>query len=306
MRASSTTLEVLLAIGREHGDSVVPLSPRQARTPVLMLARNAAPFLTACFDKMRRAVAKGCAEAGCPPPRWYVYENDSTDQTVALLKRYGDIVLCCDRLPQDQRPSGLVERSTLRCGPMARMRNALRVMALRDLAVVGATAILVDVDVWFSSRTIATLLRERRRWGLDVAAANTRETARHYYDTYALVLPDERPADVYARTDCYVSGCVECARRRKAGGVDAPLRRCVGKQDAAVTPVRSAFGGLAAVRAAAIRGKEEPWRSDAPGLCEHVALCEGKRVGIVNAATARWAVEYNKSINAVYSAFWEA
>lgn len=285
VKAAPTMVDRLLLIGDTYGDRVKPHPMR--RTPVLMLVRNAKIFVQLSLPKMQAAVSRALRAAGHVDARFYILENDSDDGTRAELRKLAGplVVTCFDRLPAHRRPCGH-PRSSSRCAPMAMLRNALRVMALRDLAH-SPIAIMVDVDMWFTATALKTLIQALHTHKLDMATPLSLQTRRHYFDTYALVLKGEDPAKIKDRRDCILDGCEECRKWREFKGVKKARRPPVSNK---LIRVRSAFGGLAVIRSDHLRGKGRCWSSD-HDLCEHVAFCEDKEVAIVTAAPARWTME---------------
>lgn len=262
------------------------------RTPVLLLAHNSERYLREVLPLMMRHLHDGCAAAGVPPPRLYIYENDSTDGTQALLKHLGrtsdDTVVVLDNRPAALRPRG--HRSSTRCGPMADMRNTLAHLARRDLLAPTVTCgIVFDTEVWFKTSTVTELVTGLDKHTLDVATPMGL-VGSHYYDTYALVRADEDPDFAAERNDCFLDSCTDCASMRRKGR--APPPRCELYEVELVELVQSAFGGIAAIRADAL--KEGGWAA-CKTRCEHVAFCHTKRVGIVASAPARWVPESTPS-----------
>lgn len=272
----STLLDTLNALNMSRA---VP--PREKRTPVLLLARNAVLYVHKVLPRLMAVVAVAFANARVPPPRFYIYENDSDDGTAKALAALhsSDVVVCLDRVPKNDRPRGI--RGDSRCAPMARMRNALCALASRDLQGDGY-ALYLDTDMWISTVDLTKLITMARVHEYDITTPLTMY-GEHYFDTYALLLEDEIATDVVKRVDCPLASCIECPDTRRRRRVRAPR----GPIDCArpIVPVKSAFGGACVIRKSVLR--ERPWRHG-DGLCEHVWFCRSRRVCIVPSVHARW------------------
>jgi len=277
-----TQRDRLLWLADTYGDCAHPHpSPR---TPVLMLMRSCASYVRDAFPAVVDAVDRAAREGRIRRPRFYIYENNSGDATARELAALAsDRIIVCSDSNRSPGPSGGA-RSSGRCRPMADMRNALRALALRDLTACNF-CILLDVDVWFTPHTVVHLLAAVKQNHVDIATPLTLVNECHYFDTYALVHLHETPERVLHRRDCFVRGCKQC-ELWLASKLDLEARM-PGAVVQGILPVRSAFGGLAVVRAQALRGSRRVWASE-NDLCEHVALCAGQRTGIVLSAHARW------------------
>lgn len=265
---------------------------KEPRTPVLMLLRDAEPYVRQSLPVMWDSVVRALRNRELPPPRLYVYENNSKDGTCRALgefqrKHSGSVVVCSDRCPPELCPQGK-PRSTTRCAPMAAMRNALRVLAMRDIKATPVT-IALDADIWISGADVQQLLIAAAEPDVDIATANTMMGSTHYFDTYALVLEHEDPRLIYGRIDCPLSTCTECTSRRAQGIYSAPRDTLKAIPDR--LRVTSAFGGCAALTQHTLV-RPEPWRS-AENLCEHVRFCAGYHTVIVGSAAARWVGKYS-------------
>lgn len=282
LQAMQTQRDRLLWLADMHGDHALPHpSPR---TPVLMLMRSCASYVRNTFPAIVGAVNRAARDGQVRLPRFYIYENNSSDATARKLATLSsDQIIVCSDSNGFPRPLGGA-RSSSRCGPMADMRNALRALALRDLVACNF-CILLDVDVSFTPETLVRLLVTVKEGRLDVATPLTLVNKCHYFDTYALVHVQETPEHVLHRRDCFVDGCSQC-KTWLAARKDL-VARVPGMVENNILPVRSAFGGLAVVRAQTLRGSQRVWSSE-NDLCEHVSLCTGRRTGIVLSAKARW------------------
>lgn len=285
VKAAPTMVDKLLLIGDTYGDCARPHP--MPMTPVMMLVRNSKTYMQLSFPSMKATLSRALLNAGHMKPRFYILENDSDDGTQAELNKHCGVtvITCMDRIPKHRRPQGH-PRSSDRCAPMAMLRNALRVMALRDL-VHSPIAIMVDVDMWMTSKSVQIMIDALHKHKLDIATPVSLQTRRHYFDTYALVLQDEEPLAFKDRRDCILEGCKECEKWRAFKKIKT-ARRPVAKDG--IVRVRSAFGGLAVIQSEHLQGKNRPWFSDYD-LCEHVAFCRDKKVGIVMTAPARWVME---------------
>lgn len=293
LMSMETALERLIWLGKHYRQRVVP--HEEPRTPVMLLMRDSDMYLRHVFPLVRTAVSRACRRSSLAPPRFYIYENNSSDGTSERLAKTEDISLCSETLPDRLRPSGR-PRSSDRCGPMATMRNALCVMALRDL-VVSEVAVMMDVDVWFTAATLSQLMNAVLQKQLDVATPLTSQGATHYFDTYALVLSNETPEEAVSRRDCHIPRCRACNNLAASNGHTARRSR---PDRSATWRVKSAFGGIAAIRSSLLLRASEPW-SSAHGQCEHVAFCRNKKVGIMATTMARWSPSCTESAMRVYN-----
>ena len=220
---------------------------------VVQLTRNNETYFKTAFAAVHAAVhtAVGATD-------WYFVENDSTDNTVALARQYGQVLSVS--LPAI---FPLTSRCTTRTDRLSFLRNKaihwIRKFADYDFVI------WVDTNVSFSTKTIDTLKRViSGDVTIGMVCANTIERGfkSHYYDTYALNA--ER---------CLWSSCDMCA---------GPYA------SSATVNVNSAFGGLCIIRKEAISTF-----AAAKNECEHVYMCQqvrdkGFRVVVVGLAHAIW------------------
>lgn len=282
LSSMGTVRERLLFLGQEFGHLVEP-SPT-ARTPVIFLMRNAKVYLRWVFPHVYSAIYKALDGMNLPPPCFYVYENNSTDGTDALLRGFEgpNFVVCLDTCPMHMLPSGSLPRSTARCRPMADMRNASVVMALRHL-LRSDLCLVADTSVWINSKSICGLIQGVTAQKLDIATPFTMLKDNHYYDTFALVHVDEISTNVRLRRDCFVD-CKSCAKWRQDNHFAQRIPTVdMNRKDP--LKVQSAFGGMACARSSVVRKMRWASTND---LCEHVAFGKGLNVGIVMDSQAWW------------------
>jgi len=262
--------------------------------PVMMLFRDNEEYCRRCLPDIMRTVSNAVSLMGWRA-RFYFYENNSADRTVALLRElaaFFPIVLRSEALPLPPASECSGERTTTRCSRMALCRNAVMAMALPDL-VRAPVALLMDTNVFASADTIIGVVAAvmgNPRVGMATACTKDARNIMHYYDTFAyLCTEDPDPSVSVHRYQCMLDGCAECAARRR------PHVRLVHPAQSSLFDVASAFGGLAALRPGAMLLSE--WYS-ANNLCEHIEFCRcmrrsGFRVVLVPSAHAEWLSEFS-------------
>jgi len=251
---------------------------KSTTVPVLMLFRDNELFCRRALPKLMMCVSRALSRSHLES-RFYFYENNSKDDTAELLRRVerqwpSKVVLCTENHPARLLSHG-ASRSTERCTGMARLRNAIRAMATPDLEH-ARVALLIDTNLWFSSRTIELLVHQVLSGKLNMALPMSLCALKHchYYDTYALTWQDEQPTASVRRRTCPLKECTAC----KEGTIPVATKSTI--------PVQSAFGGVAAVHPTTLLNHDWSSSNDA---CEHVAFCQGiKKIGIVPKARARW------------------
>lgn len=258
--------------------------------PVLLLAHNNEDYCRDLLPHLLFLFKQVCGVSGWTP-HFYIYENNSTDGTVALLQQLQQrwpMTLCSEQLgnPFAEYSGCNMERSTVRAAHMARLRNSLLGMALP--AVVRAPCVfLLDTNVWFPATTLQHLLNilyTCPKVGMATACTTQVDFPSHYYDTYAYT---NLTAQASSRQfGCALAGCVPCSRRKSR-----PLLLPAVTTKQPYWLVSSAFGGLAGLtRHAMVAGL---WYSD-NNLCEHVHYCQQLQqnehgVAVVAKAKALWA-----------------
>lgn len=277
--APGTCMRRLLSV------SVDKVVPAQAwSTPVLMLIRNSQPYIKKVLPRLMEVIDRGVQMADQPLAHFYFYENNSVDGTrealIGLHRAHPTTTtICLDDCAASALPGG-GKRSRERCAPMAAMRNALAMLAMRRIKK-SKRVLLIDTNVWFSAHTIATLLQSP----LDVATPFALN-GRHYYDTFALVQRGEDTKWAAQRHDCLLTTCTICSKKTVDGEFWPP--RQLMPTDTDIHPVASAFGGVVAVNPVTLM-RQSPWSSS--GESEHVAFCRGFDVGIIREARAWWSAE---------------
>jgi len=294
----------------------VAVSVLRARTvAVLMLFRDCAEYVRQTLPAVMDAVVRGLAALGLAP-RFYFYENDSIDGTVAALKAVvaaspvvASFVHERSRVPNAGQTNGASrdpnreraragqpgkasrnpDRVTARTSRLAMCRNAVAGMAAAELS--SATAcLLIDTNIWLSAAHVVQLLEALAlQPGAAMVAACTLDAQcreGHYYDTYAYTDLADPPGTSLHRYICPLPSCTRCSTRRARAGRKTPLTPPVGPGP--VHEVASCFGGLAAVRLPL-----RAWWSATDDLCEHVAFCERLRrragkVYVVARVHPRW------------------
>lgn len=273
-----TKQEKLEWIGGHLGHCVRP-HPNPA-TPVLLLAHNADVYIEHILPKILENIKHACQLKKIFPPRLYVYENNSTDNTkhqINLLSKKFDVVSIMENCPKEMCSTNAPSRSSKRCAPIARMRNAVRAMAMRDI-IVSPLTIVLDCDIWIKSESVMSLIDRIVNKEAQMATAFTLESDNHYYDTYAFVNVGEAPMHVRQRRLCPHDAC-----RRCAGRLDD---KCICRHSG-IYKVRSAFAGFAVINSERLRGSRRLWRSH-ENKCEHVFLCRDIDVVVDTEAVARW------------------
>lgn len=235
------------------------------RISVLLMCRDSERYLRHLLP------AFGALEANYDCAFDYVFlENGSKDDTNLRLREFlggrkGRLITSHNTQMLDAMPR--MERPT-------RLRNQM-IGAVRSLG--SDYALLLDTDIYFDERVLADLfaLAPTRNnvamlcaHGMDVVPANGRwATQNHYYDTAAFVSRSGR----LHWPHCVFEDCAKCAGRVDPGERIArpPLLR-----------VRSAFGGMALVKARALDDPQVRWRTSVQhglNMCEHIHFCETLR-----------------------------
>jgi hypothetical protein len=264
--------------------------------------RNNCDFIqSGALRRVLMAVVAGLGRCRMRPMFW-LYENDSSDNTPALLQatatwlrqRNHSVHLLSETTSEPQ--TMVSGRSSARCSRIAQCRNGLAGAAL-EVLLRTQIALWLDTNVVVRSRDVVALLSALQadpRLGVATGATVMGDGPykdRHYYDTYAHTPLRSRrykaTATRWSYTPCPSKLCPkpECKRAQQS-------RQCttVTPGGKCVVEVESAFGGFAAVRTAAML---QSWWSSESNLCEHVAFCQrvrsaGYRVSIVEAACGQW------------------
>lgn len=270
--------------------------PAQTQTiPILMLLHNNEAYCQTLLPVMLNVFQKELGHQGyrC---QFFFYENNSTDQTAALLQQLAltyPIAVCSEQLDCDFKDfQGCnLARSSVRCRHLARLRNALLGMALP--AIVRAPFLfLLDTNIYCSQSTVTQLvatLQQQSNIGMVTACTMQLDHPSHYYDTYAYTDLQERATNSITRYTCALANCPHCQKKKR--------RMPLFSFNTAAWPVASAFAGVAALNPlATLTGA---WYSD-NNLCEHVYYCAklreaGYQIFLVPSAQAIWAPHFDLS-----------
>jgi hypothetical protein len=252
------------------------------RVCVMSLVKDAADWLTYARPRLEQLHALH------PDTRFFYcfYENDSTDDTLELLRAF-----CADGwrgvvYSEHREPYVNQGINYDRTKSIGDMRNRLLELALADGHLAGAEyCMMLDTNIFFSPVVVQQLLLEAkadvvmvtpytseivpvealRARGVVIEGADPVVSFNHYYDTFAFATIDGR--NTWPK--CVFEQCRVC----KVDRVKAVQE---------VLDVRSAFGGLCVVRAAPLR--DHPcvrWSTfEFAGrfaLCEHVGFCDSLR-----------------------------
>lgn len=284
----------VLRLWKRTADHAMQPPDAPAVVPVMMLFRDNEEYCRRCLPHVMRTVSNAVNLMGWQV-RFYFYENNSVDQTVALLHATAasfPVVLRSDVLPTPPASECSGERTTTRCNRMAMCRNAVMAMALPDL-VRSPVALLLDTNVFASADAIIDVVNavmENPRIGMATACTKDARNVMHYYDTFAYMCTEDADPDVSVhRYQCMLSTCTECAARRR------PHVRLFHPAQSGLFEVASAFGGLAALRTSAMLLSE--WYS-ANNMCEHIEFCRrirhsGFRIVLVPSAHAEWLCDFS-------------
>ena len=259
--AAAHVAEYAAACRRGH----VP--PGATPVVVLMLTRNNAAYWRNTFGTVYDTIHQTWPQG----VQWFILENDSTDDTVAVLHAWAaakhNLQVSSAHLPATQP---LVPRCNERTQRLAWLRNALLGWAWPALGP-ATQVVLLDTSVTFTTATLRVLSALVHTRQVSMACANTceRDHPTHYYDTYSL-----------GQTTCLWREC-----RRCRGPTSCQYRR---PTDWVRVP--SAFGGLALLLGSALPG---PWWQASHNECEHVSFCAQLPgpVGIALAAPAVWTAQ---------------
>ncbi len=237
-----------------------------------------------------------------------VYENDSTDVTPKLLRKF------CSHPSRRQRALCITEKNQAQqngfsneCGwERARYLATLRNKLLSEIRPIRTDwSVIMDSDIYFELNILEDLFDVKpAENNIAMVTCNTKEVKKidaptgqpyvcweHYYDTYAVVEEDDR----MFYPVCKFAECTACVDHRKMSFLPTYKVTRSGCID-----VRSAFAGFALVPSALLNKKEVQWKTTEVSygeisLCEHVYFCdmlriasEGGRVVIVNHIKPFW------------------
>jgi hypothetical protein len=250
---------------------------------VMMLCYNNGAYCRQTLPALMRNVQAVLKKRNLAPS-FYFYDNSSDDTGSVLTGLEGDVCVVSEPFPLPTPPAS-GDRSSARCNRIAACRNALIGMA-RPTLLKSQFAILIDSNVYADTTALSRLVEFKmssEQVGMATACTMSSTSLMHYYDTYAYCPLDATSAWKFVA--CPMKHCrrKECAGAQRTMELnDAPCR------------VKSAFGGLAVVDAAALL--QGHWESH-KNQCEHVAFCQqlrsrGLDVYVVPRARAQWCHVY--------------
>jgi hypothetical protein len=259
--------ELLLTYKREQ--PILAPTKSTKVVPVLMLFHNNEEYCRTLLPKVMVNIQAALETLGLQS-RFYMYENDSVDQTPKILKRL-DAFVFSEPLQEESPVLAAMGRTSLRCNRIAFLRNAMVGWALPD--IVNAPFVMcVDSNIVLSKNSVVRMFQAMGP-GIAMATPNTVDAScpTHYYDTYAYTALNTRPS--FNNILCPKEDCLKC---------EAPIRMPL------IQKVHSAFGGACVLMPKALLNSFWSSKDD---LCEHVAFCRHLAPGhvvVVRDATALW------------------
>ena len=259
--------ELLLAYKREQPTLPSPIITKVV--PVLMLFHNNEEYCRTLLPTVMANIQAALETLGLQS-RFYMYENNSVDQTPRILKRL-DALVFSEQLQEETPVAAAMGRTSLRCNRIAFLRNAMVGWALPD--IVNAPFVMcIDSNIVLSKNSIVRMVQAMGP-GIAMATPNTVDAScpTHYYDTYAYTALNTRPS--VNNILCPKDDCLKCK---------APVRMPL------IQMVHSAFGGACVLSPKALLNSFWSSKGD---LCEHVAFCRHLAPGhvvVVRDAMALW------------------
>jgi hypothetical protein len=259
--------ELLLAYKREQ--PTLPPAKLTNIVPVLMLFHNNEEYCRALLPTVIGNIQAALENLGFQG-RFYMYENDSVDQTSKILKHL-DAFVFSEQLQEESPVVSAMGRTSLRCNRIAFLRNAMVGWALPD--IVNAPFVMcVDSNIVLSKNSVIRMFQAMSP-GIVMATPNTVDAScpTHYYDTYAYTALYSRPS--VSNILCPKEDCLKCG---------APIRMPI------IQKVNSAFGGACVLMPKALLNSFWSSKDD---LCEHVSFCRHLAPGhvvVVRDAMALW------------------
>jgi GT2 family glycosyltransferase len=257
---------------------------------VCLLLRNSEHYIR---KFLKDAIAAMEAEYPHVDFAYYIYENDSVDDTVDAIRDLVEGKSKCTFVTETlhttiEAPS---DDSGERIKRIVDVRNRFMSGDVRDAIVKSHQwCIFIDADIHFSPHTIRDMLKAAATYSnvamitplsidhFENCALPNKDapfrTQDHYYDTYAFTDMD----GTSHWPNCIYEGCSLDSCRRKRTCANRTIRT-----DDTAIEVRAAWGGFALVRADAFRNPCVEWKTYVIGgkaLCEHVYFCD-----MVRAAT---------------------
>jgi hypothetical protein len=259
--------ELLLAYKREQ--PALPPAKSTKIVPVLMLFHNNEEYCRTLLPTVMNNIQAAVETLGLQS-RFYMYENDSVDQTAKILKRL-DASVFSERLQEESPVLAAMGRTSLRCNRIAFLRNAMVGWALPD--IFNAPFVMcVDSNIVLSKNSVVSMFQAMGP-GIAMATPNSVDAScpTHYYDTYAYTPLNGRPS--FNNIMCPKDDCLKCAAT-----IRMPL----------IQKVHSAFGGACILMPKALLNSFWSSKDD---LCEHISFCRHLAPGhvvVVRDAMALW------------------
>jgi len=273
-----------------------PAARRPAALTVVALFRDNASYLPHAFSRFEAWERAGL------PIRYFVLENDSTDDTAGLLASFmqGRRGRLESRRLAIRYRHGTGSEHHDRIMPLARMRSFIVGEAMAEApAAADEWTLLLDSDIFFPDDVLEQMFtaraRDPRPESIGMLTCYTqqlfdaaripgiaapcpvlpgRAIADHYFDTFAFQDADHR----HHHPSCAFARC-----RRCRAGATAPHPLPLIPADRPIVDVAAAFGGLALVPTALLRDPRIRWTTYGCGhdqtqvLAEHVVFCDRLR-----------------------------
>ena len=250
---------------------------------------------------------------------YYIYENDSSDQTPVLLKEF--MAGRQGKLMTETGAPTAPEAASARGTTQERIRNFVSFRnafldKIREDVCEADWVWFIDSNIFFDKTIITDMLEAAgdvysERIGM--LTCRTTETVliekylalggdpskipegcefglsvNHYYDTYAYIDKDSR--SFYPK--CNFADCANCAEAEAEGAGGAKAT------DAAIMDVNSAWGGCVLIKGEIIKSPAVRWDTvimpNGNALCEHVLFCDrirsssGQRIVVLNNIQPFW------------------
>jgi glycosyltransferase involved in cell wall biosynthesis len=237
---------------------------------------------------------------------YYIYENDSTDNTVELIRAFAASRRDrCHIYSEILRLNGITKgTSYARIHRMANIRNKLLGRIKEDIDTRHPWCLFIDSDIYFDETNLQAMFTYApAKNGIAMMTCNTIElfsntglsndvphdvpflTENHYYDTFAFVDLDDRM--------CYPQ-CVSWNCKR----IECKAQDVVRMKPYEVRDVRSAWGGFVVVATSALSHPGVWWKTTGfnndISLCEHIHFCDAirtifqKRIVVLNPVHCYW------------------
>jgi glycosyltransferase involved in cell wall biosynthesis len=243
---------------------------------VFLMFRNNAAYLSYLFDMLPKIeAAYDCAFA------YYIYENDSTDNTATLCRdflstRSGEF--WTEKLGTSFDNDGTAYTRIQR---ITTARNRLLELC-RDKLVASEWCLFIDSDIIFDADILTKMFEIKPTTsGIGVITCKSIEimpipgqtqfaTHMHYYDTFAYVrLDDVMPYPQCCSKECKTPVCTYYRQQNNWH-----------ESDEDYDEVRSAWAGFVLVKSDSFVNPEVKWKTvclKGESLCEHLYLCDAIR-----------------------------